>query len=253
MDNLWELRGQYIAKKNPLIRQVRFNLTATEQKIVLYLISKIKPTDKELEPVTISIKDFLKLCGLDHTQGNNRETVKSTLKKLADKSCWIRLPDGTETLFRWIEDPKIPLRKREIILQLKEILKPYLLELHEYYTQYQLMYILPMQSQYAIRLYELLKSCQTMQKVQFTVEKLRELLYLDDKDKKIEKFKKYSDFKRYVIELSLSEINKYTDIIVDYKPIKNGKKITALIFTIQNKENLTNTFELLKNELDIKG
>ena len=245
MMDLWELRGQYIAKKNPLIRQVRFNLTTVEQKIVLYLISKIKPTDTELEPITISIGEFLKLCGLDHTQGNNRTTIKNTLKRLADKSCWIRLPNGAETLFRWIEDPIIEPRAKDITLKLKQILKPYLLELHDYYTQYQLMYILPMNSEYAIRLYELFKSCETLQEVTFRIDKIRELLNLS-----AGKFKEYADFRRFVIDLSIKEINQYTDLIIEYQPNKKGRKVDSLTFTIKKKEDLSTTFDTLREKLD---
>lgn len=245
MTDLWELRGQYIAKKNPLIRQVRFNLTTTEQKIVLYLISKIKPTDTELEPITMSMGEFLKLCGLDYTQGNNRTTIKNTLKRLADKSCWIRLPDGSETLFRWIEDPVITPRAKNITLKLKQILKPYLLELHDYYTQYQLMYILPMNSEYAIRLYELFKSCETLHEVTFQINKIRELLNLSEG-----KFKEYADFRRFIIELSIKEINQYTDLTIEYQPNKKGRKVDSLTFTIKRKEDLSATFNTLRRELD---
>lgn len=245
MTDLWELRGQYIAKKNPLIRQVRFDLTIVEQKIVLYLISKIKPTDTELEPVTMSIREFLQLCGVDPNQTINRRALKNTLKRLADKSCWIRLPNGAETLFRWIEDPIIEPRAKDITLKLKQILKPYLLELHDYYTQYQLMYILPMQSQYAIRLYELFKSCETLQEVTFQIDKIRELLNLP-----ADILPLYANFRHSVIDLSIKEINQYTDLIIEYQPNKKGRKVDSLTFTIKKKEDLSTTFDTLREKLD---
>lgn len=245
MTDLWELRGQYIAKKNPLIRQVRFNLTTVEQKIVLYLISQIKPTDTELEPVTISIREYLQLCGVDPDQTINRQALKNTLKRLADKSCWIRLPDGSETLFRWIEDPVIAPRAKNITLKLKQTLKPYLLELHDYYTQYQLMYILPMQSQYAIRLYELFKSCETLQEVTFKVSKLRELLNLSEDILPL-----YANFRHSIVDLSIKEINQYTDLTIEYQPNKKGRKVDSLTFTIKKKEDLSATFNTLRRELD---
>lgn len=245
MEDIWKDRGHYVAKKNQLIRQVRFDLSSQEQKIVLFLISKIKPTDSELEPITLQYKEFLQLCGLDTTQGKNKKNIRDTLKKLADKSCWIKLPDGTETLFRWIEDPIITPRQRSVTLRLKAILKPYLLELHEYYTQYQLMYILPLRSKFAIRLYELLKSCQSMRAATFTVDKLRELLNLSP-----DTFKTYADFRRYVIELAIREINQYTDIEVEFTPIKRGKKVESIEFQIKAKEDLAPTYQTLRETLD---
>ena len=38
-------RNQYVVKANDLIRKTRYNLTTQQQKIVLFAISKIKPTD----------------------------------------------------------------------------------------------------------------------------------------------------------------------------------------------------------------
>lgn len=245
MEDTWKDRGQYIAKKNQLIRQVRFDLSTTEQKIVLFLISKIKPTDTDLEPITLKYKEFLQLCGIDTEHSKNRNNIKNTLKKLADKSCWIKLPDDTETLFRWIEDPIITPRQRSITLRLKAILKPYLLELHSYYTQYQLLYILPLRSKFAIRLYELMKSCESMGSATFPLNKLRELLNLSP-----ETFKTYADFRRYVIELAIREINQHTDLEVTFNPIKKGKKVESIEFQIKAKENLAPTYQTLRETLD---
>ena len=39
-------RSQLVLKSNEIIRQARYDMTAPQQKAYLFLISKIKPTDK---------------------------------------------------------------------------------------------------------------------------------------------------------------------------------------------------------------
>ena len=41
-------REQLVVKANEVIQKNRYSLNSVEQKIVIYLISKIKPDDKEL-------------------------------------------------------------------------------------------------------------------------------------------------------------------------------------------------------------
>ena len=245
MEDIWKERNQLVVKKNALIRQVRFDLSTSEQRIVLYLISKIKPTATELEPITISIRKFLELCGLDPNQNLNRQTVKNTLKRLADKSAWLKMPNGDYVLFRWLDQVIFRPRTGTITLRLQASLKPYLLQLRDFYTEYRLAYVLPLRSKFAIRLYELAKSCESMGTATFTVDKLRELLDLAP-----ETFKKYGDFRRYVLELAEREINAHTDIELSFRPIKNGKKVTNIEFQIKAKEDMTQTFQELREVLD---
>lgn len=87
-----------------------------------------------------------------------------------------------------------------------------------------------MQSQYSIRLYELLKSYENMNGQIFEVIDLRKLLNLSD-----EVLADWFDFKRFVIERAIKEINKFTDIMVKYEPIKKGRKIFEVKFYVYTK------------------
>ena len=46
---LEEERNQLVVKHNALIQKTRYSLNTQQQKIILYLISKIKPDDDELK------------------------------------------------------------------------------------------------------------------------------------------------------------------------------------------------------------
>ena len=109
---------------------------------------------------------------------------------------------------------------------------PYLLEVTapgKFYTSYYLRFVLPMNCQYAPRLYELLKSYQrNNRKWFFPIDELK-------KNLGCEHYKDFYDFNRYVLTPSVTEINKYTDINV--KPVlqKEGRKVTKIEFLMAKK------------------
>ena len=75
-----------------------------------------------------------------------------------------------------------------------------------------------------------------------------------------EHYVNYKDFRNRVLDRAVKEINKYTDIEVNYKTENKGKKVVALIFYIKKKEPLeryisyNNTIDKInKREKQLKG
>ena len=228
VEKLNEARGQLVVKRNDLIQKSRHQLDLQEQKIILYTISKIKPKDTDFSEQVFSVAEFCRLCGLDKDNGGNYAYIKKTLKDLSDKSIWVTLDDGSETLFRWINDVTISKQSGLIKVKLHEKMKPYLLELKENFTQYELVYTLAMRSQYSVRLYELLKSYQYKKFVAFDIDKLKIILFA-------EKYNRGGDFKDRVLEVATNEINRLTDILVTYELIKVGRRFAEVEFRITQK------------------
>jgi plasmid replication initiation protein len=229
---LSQLRDYKVIKSNDLIQKSRFDLGTQEQKIVLYLISKIRPEDTELHEYEFSIVEFCKICGIDYANGKNYDNIKKTIKSLNDKSIWVTLNDGGETTMRWIERPYINKNSGVIKIKLDELMKPYLLQMQERFTQYELLYTLPMKSQYAIRLYEILKSYEWKKSVEMDLENLKRMM-------KAEHYTRFYDFKKKVIEIAMREIDDYTDLKVEYTLKKKGKQFTSIVFQIGTKETLS--------------
>ena len=239
-ENLIDMRTHRIVKSNDIIQKARFQLSVQEQKILLYLISKIKPRDKDFKNNIFNIKESCKICGIDTQSGKTYIHLKETIKKLADKSIWVKSDDGNrETLYRWLNYAVIDKKSGEIQIQFHELMKPFLLELKSSFTQYELLYILAMQSQYGIRLYETLKSYEFRKEILFNLEDLKEMLMA-------KKYEVYNSFKRRVLEIAIREINDFSDINVQYEPIKDGKKIVGLKFLISTKEDLDERLQTWK-------
>lgn len=217
-----------VVKSNDLIRKNRFSLSLTEQRIVLYLISKIKPQDTVLLEYDFNIKDFCEVCGIDYL--NNLSQLKDIVKQLRDKSIWITLPDGGETTVSWIEKPTLYRNSGTMKIKLDKDMMPYLIQLKENFTSYELIAILALKSKFSLRLYELFKSYEYLGEYQVSLEQLRKTMMLETE------YPKTNDFKRYVIDKALEEINTFTDLDVSYEVIKQGRTIVGFNFSIQRAE-----------------
>ncbi len=230
-----EERNKMVVKANDLIQKSRFSLSVQQQKVVLYLISKIQYGDEDFKEYEFDIQNFCRVCGIDCKNGKNYEDLKAQIKAIADKSIWVTLPDGRETLIRWIERPYINRRSGTITVKLDELMKPYLLQLKGNFTEYELFNILAMKSKYSIRLYELIKSIHYCELEEhcctYTVDELRKRL-------DAEQYSIFCNFNQRVLKPAMAEINRYTEKQVSARQITKGRKVTAIKLIIKSKEPL---------------
>ena len=230
--SLIDKRNNVVVKANDLIQKSRFDLSTQQQKVVLYLISQIMPSDEDFKLYEFNITDFCKVCGIDSHSGKNYADLKSAIKEIADKSLWVTLDDGKETLLRWIEKPYIDKKSGIISIKLDKDMKPFLLQLKENYTQYQLLWTLKFKSKYSIRLYELIKSIHYNELKEYSrtyeLTDLKRLL-------NAENYKTFQHFKDRVLLPAIDEINKTSDKIINYEFIKSGRTISDIKLNIKTK------------------
>ncbi|MBE0407734.1 replication initiation protein RepM [Psychrobacter sp. AOP22-C1-22] len=109
---------------------------------------------------------------------------------------------------------------------------PLITRLEARYTEYELKQVVGLQSEYAIRLYELIIQWRSVGKTsQISLVELREKLGLVDEYQRIEAFK------RRVLDLAITQINEHTDITVEYEQHKQGRIIKGFTFKFKVKKN----------------
>ena len=234
-DKYLELRRKTVTKANDLIQKSRFNLSLQQQKIVLYLISQITSTDEDFKLYEFSIAEFCRVCGIDDNNGKTYQDLKTGIKEIADKSLWVAIDERRETLLRWIEKPYIDAGSGVIRIRLDSDMKPFLLQLKQNFTSYEILWTLHFKSKYTVRLYELVKSIHFhdldyFQK-RYSVDELKRLLGGD-------RYKQYRDFKRRVLVPSVKEINQYSDKSVVFEEIKRGRKVMGIEFNVTSKDSM---------------
>lgn len=232
-----EIRKQYVVKANDLIRKTRYALTAQQQKIVLFCISKIRPNDPPGTEYEIDIRELCAACNIEYTEGGFyfRE-IKTDIINLTQRY-WVELPDKTLSTVSWIGDADIIPYSSKVIIHFHPKMAPYLFQLKERYTQYRLEDVLPLKGKHAIRLYEILRSYVTAREIEEGYHKrvtigLSELKHSLD----IMNYDRWVDFEKRVIISSINEINKYSqDMQVTYEPQRDGgRSIEKIVFNLSS-------------------
>lgn len=219
-------KEHYAVMANDILKGKQ-EMTLQEARIIRLLITQIVKQDADFKSYTCNIQEFANFIGIDSS--NLYKNVMKFCNKLLDKKVFIGTgnPKQPWKTFQWISYAEYD-GNGNLTLKLSEQIKPYVLELEKYFTQYQFKNVLAMQSFYAIRLYELLKMKSGIDQYnidyKFTVTDLREYFSCENK------FERISQFKEKVIETAVREINEKTDlrVIVTYK--KTGRSITHIIF-----------------------
>ena len=233
-----ESRQLYVVKANDLIRKTRYSLTAQQQKILLYAISKIRREDPPETEYEINIEELCEACGIeiDRTGGFYYQAIKRDLKTLHDNSMWVKMPDRSEVLVSWIQDAAIVPLCGTVYVTFNKRIAPYLFDLKERYTQYRLENVLVFKGKYTIRLYEILRSY-TTQKDLDAGREVEAMLSLDELREKLccSKYPRWAEFNRNVIGRAVDEINACNDEInVSYDVYKTGKFVTKVNFIISS-------------------
>lgn len=219
-----------VSKRNDMIQQGRMNLTMRENKILTYILSHVLPGDPPDKAYVFNSLEFAIGIGLKGKSRYNYKSITSDLKKLSDKSWW--LVNGNEKiLVRWFHKVHV---KEDLLspgvykVTFHEDTAPYIHHLREqkaenpgvYYTSYPYQYVIPMKNKYSQRMYEILKSYQINNKEwYFDLNALKALLTIPDENgnpKMPKTWTNWSEFERAVLIPTKREINRYTDIKVDY-------------------------------------
>lgn len=228
------LRNNMVTKLNPAIQETRFSLTAQKFDLLTCLIGKIKRSDSPDTVYEISVKEFCEATGkkyIDGESGYYYTTIKADLLEIANKGTYMLMDDGREHIFRWLEDVICEKGSGTIQVVFHPRARPYLFELTKNFTSYPVEHILALETMAAKRLYEILYSYKALGRRMIEINALKRELNAQGYDR-------IYDFRKYILDKAIDEINKYTDIEVSYKT-KNApksKKIVGIDFTINDVE-----------------
>jgi len=165
--------------------------------------------------------------------------IEKTAARIMKKTIHLRkvLPDGSVE-FEMINIMPYAKYKNGILnFQINYQIIPYLVELNSNFTEFHLDNLLIMNSSYGIKLYKLLYQYKNIKHRTFSVSDLKNQFGL------LDKYPQYGDFKKYIINPAIIQINSNTDLNVEYSEIKLGRKVEKLEFKFFVKKDI-----LIKNE-----
>ena len=217
--------NKLVVKSNKLI-EARYTLSLNEQKIILYAVSKLDTTKDKFNILELETSEFINL--LNTSQFRYTE-IREIVVGLMSKQVRIET-DKRDLVANWVSSIDYIKDAGLIELEFSEKLIPYLLQLKERFTRYELKNILYLKNKHSIRIYELLKQYQAIGHRTFTIDELKEILMLEDN------YKQFRDFNKSVLKLTMDEINEFTDLNIDIKYIKQGRKVVSIKYIIESKE-----------------
>jgi plasmid replication initiation protein len=223
-----------VVKSNRLV-EASYRLTLVEQQIILFAICRAREEQRGLSAddwLTITAKDFAAMFGSGEKVVYDQ--LRAAMKSLYARSVTLYdthpdtgKPRTIET--RWISAASYIDGAGAIQIIFAPLVIPYITRLEKEFTQYRLEKIGNLSSTHAVRLYELLIQFLGLGRREFEISPLKHTLQVTDEYPRIESFKKW------VIDVSVAQINAHTDITTSYTQRKTGRNVTHLNFKIDAK------------------
>jgi len=215
--------NSFVVQANPLI-EARYKLPLLAQQILRVLISMIQPSCVDIEKrfYQIDVSEFGKLIKRKETS-NLKDEIVGAAKNLLKTPIFIKTTDGfIET--RWIQAYHYHDNVGYIDFMFSAPLKPFLIELRKRFTQYRLDSVCQLSSQYSIRLYELLRQyCDIGSRI-IQMHEIKAMLGIRDM------YEDYRGFRRNILLPAHRDITTKTNLKYNWRPIKTGRKVTAIEF-----------------------
>ena len=227
---------ELVVKDNALI-QASYTLDLVEQRLMLLAIMEARETGKGIAPDSL-----LQIHAHSYAEhfGVNKETAYTVMKD-ASKGLFDRYvtyhdknpKTGKDRSFhcRWVD--KIGYEKDTGIVYLRftHDVVPLITRLEQQFTSYDIEQISSLNSAYAIRLYELLIQWRSVGKTPlFDLQQFRQQLGVEPVQ-----YKTMSNFKKYVLDFAVQQVNEHTDITVKYDQHKQGRVIAGFTFSFKIK------------------
>lgn len=230
-----------LVKKDNSLTEALYSLTVVEYRILHMAFSSL--AECEVNPdffknvrITISASNYMELYQVD------RNTAYQAIKDASDKLfhryfSYDEVVNKDLMLYervksRWVSKVGYNREDKSISLWLTPDVLGMVGNLKEQYTYFQLKQTINLDSIYAVRIYEMLMQWRKTKTVPcISVVELRDRLGIGEKE-----YTRIFDFKKYVLETAVQQINKNTDIIVSYEQEKQGRNITGFLFRYEDKE-----------------
>lgn len=231
--------NELVVKDNALIN-ASYSLSLVEQRLILLAIVITREHHHNMQwdfmlgkPIEISAIDYVEAFGV--TRQTAYEALQEACKTLFNRqfSYQEREVKGIwKKTSRWVSDIAYMNETATVLLTFAPAVLPLIIQLEKHLTSYELQQVANISSAYAVRLYEILIAWRAVGKTPLIkVDDLKEMLGI-----KSSEYTRMSNFKSRVLDYSLEQINKHTDITASYEQHKQGRVITGFTFKFKVKE-----------------
>lgn len=231
-------KNRQVVQSNKII-EASYKLTLTEKRLILCCLAQVESSDAIRDSYKVTAKEYADMFGL--SLEGAYAWLQQTVDTLFKREIWLHGPENRVRL-RWMSKVIYYDGQGRIEIQFTEDIKPYLSQLREQFTVYRLRAIANMQSQYSIRVYEILMQFSQAGQRQLTVAELRRMLALEDS------YSRFSNLRAWVIDPAIEEINVHSDLTATYRIIKKGRTPWAIKFSFSKKKQVKTAYMCARGE-----
>lgn len=223
-----------------ILSRNKSKFTVQESRILCWCIGEIYKQDRingqfENKELFISIQEYAETIGA--REDNTERDIVEVCKNLINKSFEIQLQERWK-VHNWFSSIGYDEKTKIISFMLTNEVIPYILGLKDRFTVMDLRNIIPLNSSYAIKIYQIM-CCHKKYGITIILEELKKMLGIEDKGA----YKLYGAIKRDILEISKKEINEKTDILIDYQEIKEKKRVASVKFIAKEKNKIRNIID----------
>ena len=226
---------ELVVKDNALIN-ASYNLDLVEQRLILLAIVEARESGKGInanDPLTVHAESYINHFSVHRNTAY--QALKDACKDLFARqfSYQEQRPKGVANITsRWVSQIAYVDNSATVELIFAPAIIPLVTRLEEQFTSYELKQVSGLSSAYAIRLYEVLIAWRSTGKTP--------VIELSDFRQKLgvleTEYKRMYDFKKYVLDLAIKQINEHTDITVKVEQHKKGRSVSGFSFKFKQKQ-----------------
>ena len=187
--------------------------------------------DKNLD-IEIPVLAFAQAFNLDNSQAYSE--IEALAEKIEAKRIWLAPNEtltGNRIKTRLLTEQEYIDGEGRIIIQFNRHLVPHLLGLKDKFTQYRIQDVYQFTRASSWRVYELLRQYKSIGRREFELEEFKRATSTTGR------YPRITDLRARVIDPAVVEINKTSDITVEYGQVRCGKRIAGLVFIIRDNVN----------------
>lgn len=227
-----------VVKDNALIN-ASYNLDLVEQRLILLAIVEARESGKGInadDPLTVHAESYASQFGT--TRQASYLALKDACEDLFARQFSYQKINARGNIenykSRWVSEIGYIENEAVVKLIFAPAIVPLITRLEEQFTKYELQQISNLTSAYAVRLYELLIAWRSSgQTPIIELSEFRQKMGVLEKE-----YTRSDNFKKWIIEQPIQQINKYTDITVKCEQHKKGRSISGFSFTFKQKKSL---------------
>ena len=229
-----------IVKDNALMN-ASYNLALVEQRLILLAIIEARESGKGInanDPLTVHAESYINQFKVErHTA---YQALKDACKDLFARQFSYqekRVRGRANITSRWVSQVAYIDETATVEIIFAPAVVPLITRLEEQFTKYEIDQVSRLSSAYAIRMYELLICWRSTGKTPvIELNELRKRMGVLDTE-----YTRSDNFKRWVLDNPLKQINEHTDITASYEQHKKGRVITGFQFKFKQKKTAEKT------------